>query len=195
MKLPAPALVCCLAVLFSSCGKKPKTTAHQHWTVTVGAQTREQLADALQKAGLSEQNEPESFILLVRDSPDFKISPAREELDLVVVTAEELKLPIAQWEPDIPFDEFKVKLTEAGYQLCPHDAIAALMLTMRAFEPLEFTYVATERIMGMREKRPVMRPLVPVVFTYLGVRYIVMRPLDLAFQAPRRYIAVRPRKR
>ena len=148
----------------------------------------------LGETNLSEQNEPESFRLLVRDSPDFKTSPTKTDLDLVVVTAEELKLPIAQWEPRIPFDEFKAKLTEAGYALCPHDAVAALMLTMRGFESLDFTYVATEPMMGMREKRPVMRPLVPVVFTYLGIPYIVMRPLDLANEAPRRYIVVRTRK-
>jgi hypothetical protein len=68
------------------------------------------------------------------------------------------------------------------------------LLTMRGVEPLEFTYVATEQIMGMREKRAVMRPLVPVVFTNGGIRYVVMRPLDVAPEAPRRYIAVRPRK-
>ena len=65
---------------------------------------------------------------------------------------------------------------------------------MRGHEPLDFTYVATERIMGMREKQPVMRPLVPVVFTHLGTIYAVMRPLDLVYGAPRRYIVVRPRK-
>ncbi len=195
MRLPQLLTLCSLAVLFSSCdGKENRTTKREHWTVTVGALTREQLVAGLRKTALSEQNEEESFILLVRDSPEFKVSPAKEELDLVVVTAEELKLPVDKWQPDVPFDEFKTKLTEAGYQLCPHDAIALLMLAIRGFEPLEFTYVATEPIMGMREKRPVMRPLVPVVFTYLGVPYIVMRPLDLANEAPRRYIVVRPRK-
>jgi hypothetical protein len=173
---PTPAAICCIAVLISSCEKKPKTTARQHWTVTVGAETREELADGLRKSTLSEQNEAESFILLARDSPDFKISPRKEELDLVVLTAEELKLPTAQSGPELPFDDFKAKLAAAGYQLCPHDAVAKLLLAIRGFEPLEFTYVATEQIMGMREKR------------------LVMRPLDLAPEAPRRYIAVRPRK-
>jgi hypothetical protein len=51
-----------------------------------------------------------------------------------------------------------------------------------------------ERITGMREKQPVMRPLVPVVFTYLGTTYAVMRPLDLVYHAPRRYIVARPRQ-
>jgi hypothetical protein len=166
----------------------------RQWTVTVGEQTREQLFAQLRKSSISEQNELESFILLVKDSPDFKLSPAKEELDLIVVTAEELGLPIARWKPLIPFDEFKAKVLEAGYKLCPHDAIALLLLSIRGHEPLEFTYVATERIMGMREKLPVMRPLVPVVFTYLGTTYVVMRPLDLVEGAPRRYIVVRPRK-
>lgn len=162
--------------------------------MTVGEQSREQLYDRLRKTSISEQDEDESFILLVKDSPDFKISPTREELDLVIVTAEELRLPTAQWEPLIPFDEFKAKVIEAGYKLCPHDAIALLLLAIRGHEPLDFTYVATERIMGMREKQPVMRPLVPVVFTYLGTPYVVMRPLDLVYHAPRRYIVVKPRK-
>ncbi len=113
---------------------------------------------------------------------------------MIVVTADELGLPTALWEPLIPFDEFKAKVLEAGYKLCPHDAVALLVLSIRGHEPLEFTYVATERIMGMREKQPVMRPLVPVVFTYLGVTYIVMRPLDLVYEAPRRYIVARPRR-
>jgi len=162
--------------------------------VTVGALTREQLVAGLRKTTLSEQNEDESFILLVRDSPEFKISPAKEKLDLVVVTAEELQLPVDKWQPDVPFDEFKTKVTEAGYELVPHDGIAAFLLALRGSEALKFTYVATEPIMGMREKRAVSRPLVPVVFTHLGVPYAVMRPLDLASEAPRRYIVVRPRK-
>jgi hypothetical protein len=193
MRRLAPTLLCSLAFVFSACRKKAETSTHEHWTVTVGGQTREQLVDQLRKTTLSEQNEAESFILLVRDSPDFKLTPKKEELDLVVVTAEELKLPVKEWEPVMPFDQFKAKLTAAGYQLCPHDAIAMLMLAIRGFEPLEFTYVATEPIVGMREERPVMRPLAPVVFTYLGSPYIVMRPLDLTFGAPRRYIVVRPR--
>jgi hypothetical protein len=164
-----------------------------HWTVTVGVQTREQLFDRLKKTSISEQNEDESFILLVKDSPEFKISSTKEELDLVIVTAEELKLPVELWEPLIPFDEFKAKVTEAGYRLCPHDAVALLVLSIRGHEPLDFTYVAMERIMGMREKRPVMRPLVPVVFTYLGTPYVVMRPLDLVYHAPRRYVVAKPR--
>jgi len=186
-------LISSLVVLGSSCGRKTETTGPGHWKVTVGVESREQLYERLRKTNISEQNEDESFILLVKDSPDFKISPTREELDLVVVTAEELRLPIAQWEPLIPFDEFKAKVIEAGYRLCPHDAIALFLLSLRGHEPLDFTYVATERIMGMREKQPVMRPLVPVVFTYLGTPYVVMRPLDLVHSAPRRYIVVKPR--
>jgi hypothetical protein len=193
IKLIRLLLICCLAVLGLGCGKKPATTERLSWTVTVGEQSREQLYERLRKSTISEQNEDESFILLVKESPDFKVSAKREELDLVVVTAEQLRLPVAQWEPLIPFDEFKAKLIEAGYQLCPHDAIALLMLSMRGHEPLEFTYVATERIMGMREKHPVSRPLVPVVFTHLGTPYIVMRPLDLVHGAPRRYVVVKPR--
>lgn len=162
--------------------------------VAVGADTRTELVDRLRKVRLSEQDEAESFILLVKDSPEFKLSRTKEKLDLVVVTADELKLPVDRWQPDIPFAEFKAKVLEAGYQLCPHDAVAALMLSMNGFEPLEFTYVAMEPITGMREKRPVMRPLVPVVFTYQGMPYVVMRPLDLVAGAPRRYIVVRPRK-
>ena len=186
-------LICCLAVLDFGCGKKTEKADGPTWTVTVGEQTREQLFERLRKTSISEQNEDESFILLVRDAPDFKMHPRKEELDLVVVTAEELKLPVALWEPLIPFDEFKAKVLEAGYELCPHEAIASLMLSIRGHEPLDFTYVATERIMGMREKHPVSRPLVPVVFTYLGVPYIVMRPLDLVHEAPRRYVVVKPR--
>jgi hypothetical protein len=187
-------LVCSIAVLSSNCGKKTEKTERRSWTVTAGVQGREQLVERLRRSSISEQNEDESFILLVKNSPEFQISPAKEELDLIVVTAEELGLPIALWEPLIPFDEFKAKVMEAGYKLCPHDAVALLVLSIRGHEPLEFTYVAMERIMGMREKQPVMRPLVPVVFTYLGVTYIVMRPLDLVYEAPRRYIVVRPRK-
>jgi hypothetical protein len=188
-------LVCGVAALLSSsCGRKPEKKERSHWTVTVGDQSREQLFGRLRKSSLSEQNEDESFILLVKDAPDFKISPTKEELDLVVVTAEELGLPVALWEPLIPFDEFKTKVTEAGYKLCPHDAVALLMLAIRGHEPLEFTYVATEPVMSVREKMPVRRPLVPVVFTHLGVPYIVMRPLDLVYGAPRRYIVVKPRK-
>lgn len=195
MKLIRLVLVCGVAaVLGSGCGKKSGKTERTHWTVTVGEQSREQLFDRLRKISLSEQNEDESFILLVKDSPDFKISPAKEELDLVVVSADELKLPVSHWNLRIPFDEFRVKVTEAGYKLCPHDAVALLMLAIRGHEPLEFTYVATEAIMGMREKVPERRRLVPVVFTYLGVPYIVMRPLDLVDVAPRRYIVVKPRK-
>lgn len=195
MKLVRLMLVCGVAaVLGSSCGRKSEKTERSRWTVTVGDQSREQLFDRLRKASLSEQNEDESFILLVKDSPDFKISPTKEELDLVVVTAEELKLPVSRWNLRIPFDEFTAKVTEAGYTLCPHDAVALLMLAIRGHEPLEFTYVAMEPIMGMREKRPEMRPLVPVVFTHLGVPYIVMRPLDLVDVAPRRYIVAKPRK-
>lgn len=194
MKLMRLMLVCSIAVLCSSCGRKPEKTERLHWTVTVGLQSREQLVDLLRKSSISEQNEDESFILLVQNSPEFQISPTKEELDLVVVTAEELRLPTALWEPLIPFDEFKAKVTEAGYKLCPHDAIALLLLSIRGHEPLDFTYVATERIMGMREKQPVTRPLVPVVFTYLGITYVVMRPLDLVYEAPRRYIVVRPRR-
>jgi hypothetical protein len=194
MKLMRLILVCSIAVLCSSCGRKPKKAERLHWTVTAGLQSREQLVDRLRKSSISEQNEDESFILLVQNSPEFQISPTKEELDLVVVTAEELRLPTALWEPLIPFDEFKAKVTEAGYKLCPHDAIALLLLSIRGHEPLDFTYVATERIMGMREKQPVTRPLVPVVFTYLGITYVVMRPLDLVYDAPRRYIVVRPRR-
>lgn len=195
MQLIRLMLVCGVAaVVSSSCERKPGKTARSHWTVTVGEQSREQLFDRLRKSSLSEQNEDESFVLLVKDSSDFKISPTKEELDLVVVTAEELRLPVDLWAPLIPFDEFKAKVTEAGYKLCPHDAVALLMLAMRGHEPLEFTYVAMERIMSVREKMPVRRPLVPVVFTYQGVPYIVMRPLDLAHPAPRRYIVVKPRK-
>ncbi|HYJ03799.1 MAG TPA: hypothetical protein VEX43_01605 [Chthoniobacterales bacterium] len=162
--------------------------------MTVGEQSREQLFERLRKISLSEQNEDESFILLVKDSPDFKISPTKEDLDLIVVSADELKLPVSRWNLRIPFDEFTAKVTEAGYKLCPHDAVALLMLAIRGHEPLEFTYVAMEPIMGMREKVPERRPLVPVVFTYLGVPYIVMRPLDLVDVAPRRYVLVKPRK-
>jgi len=195
MKLIRLMLVCGVAaVLGSSCGKKPEKSERSHWTVTVGEHSREQLFDRLKKTSLSEQDEDESFILLVKDSPDFKISPTKEELDLVVVTAEELKLPVSRWNLRIPLDEFRVKVTEAGYKLCPHDAVALLMLAIRGHEPLDFTYVATEPITGMREKRPEMRSLVPVVFTHLGVPYIVMRPLDLVDVAPRRYIVVKPRK-
>jgi len=186
-------LVCGLAVLGPGCGRKPEAPKRGHWTVTVGEQTREQLFDRLRKMPISNQNEAESFTLLVKDSPDFQVSPTKEKLDLVVVTAEELGLPVALWEPLIPFEEFKAKVTEAGYKLCPHDAAALLLIALRAHEPLDFTYVAMERIMGMREKQPVMRPLVPVVFTYLGTTYAVMRPLDLVHGAPRRYIVAKPR--
>ena len=195
MKLIRLILICAVAaVLGSSCGRRSEKTERAHWTVTVGEQSREQLVERLRKSSLSEQNEDESFILLVKDAPDFQMSPTKEQLDLVVVTAEELKLPVARWEPLIPFDEFKAKVEEAGYKLLPHDAVALLMLAIRGHEPLEFTYVATERIMSVREKMPVRRPLVPVVFTYLGVPYIVMRPLDLVHGAPRRYVVVKPRK-
>lgn len=187
-------LVCGIAVLGPSCGKKTEKNERPSWAVTTGAQSREQLVDRLRRSSISEQNEDESFIFLVKNSPEFQISPVKEDLDLIVVTAEELRLPTALWEPLIPFDEFKAKVTEAGYKLCPHDAVAQLVLSIRGHEPLEFTYVATERIMGMREKLPVMRPLVPVVFTHLGITYVVMRPLDLVYHAPRRYIVVRPRK-
>ena len=187
-------LVCSIAVLTSGCGRKPERMERLQWTVRAGEQSREQLFNRLRKSAISEQEESESFILLVKDSPEFQISATKEDLDLVVVTAEELGLPIALWKPLIPFDEFKTKVMEAGYKLCPHDAVALLVLSIRGHEPLEFTYVATERIMGMREKLPVMRPLVPVVFTHLGVTYVVMRPLDLVDHAPRRYIVVRPRK-
>ncbi len=125
MRLSRLLTLCCLAVLFSSCDRKENRTAkREQWTVTVGALTREQLVAGLRKTALSEQQEDESFILLVRDSPEFKISPAKEELDLVVVTAEELKLPVDKWQPEVPFDEFKTKITEAGYELVPHDGIA-----------------------------------------------------------------------
>jgi hypothetical protein len=194
IKLSGLILVCSVAVITSSCGRKPERTERLQWTVKVGEQSREQLFDRLRKSSISEQDELESFTLLVKNSPDFQISPTKEELDLVVVTADELKLPIALWEPLIPFDEFKAKVMEAGYNLCPHDAVALLVLSIRGHEPLEFTYVAMERIMGMREKQPVMRPLVPVVFTYLGATYAVMRPLDLVHGAPRQYIVVKPRK-
>lgn len=194
MKLMRLMLVCGLALLGLGCGRKPETPERGHWTVTVGEQSREQLFDHLKKLPISNQNEPESFVLLVKDSPEFQISPTKETLDLVVVTAEELGLPVALWGPLIPFEEFKAKVTEAGYKLCPHDAAALLLIAIRAYEPLEFTYVAMERITGMREKQPVMRPLVPVIFTYLGTTYVVMRPLDLVHSAPRRYVVVRPRK-
>lgn len=194
MKLMRLMLVFSIAVVSFGCGRKPEKTERLHWTVTVGGQSREQLVERLRNASISEQNEDESFILLVKDSPEFQISPKKEELDLVVVTAEELRLPTALWEPRIPFDEFKTKVTEAGYKLCPHDAVALLVLSIRGHDPLDFTYVAMERIMGMREKQQVMRPLVPVVFTYLGTTYVVMRPLDLIHYAPRRYIVVRPRR-
>jgi hypothetical protein len=187
-------LICALVLFGWGCGRKSETAERAHWTVTVGEQSREQLFDRLKKLPISNQNEPESFILLVRDSPEFRISPTKEVLDLVVVTAEELGLPVALWEPLIPFEEFKAKVTQAGYKLCPHDATALLLTVIRAYEPLEFTFVAMERITGMREKQPVMRPLVPVVFTYLGTAYVVMRPLDLVHSAPRRYVVVRPRK-
>jgi hypothetical protein len=193
-KLKRLILVCSLAVFTSGCGRKPARTERLQWTVRVGEQSREQLFDRLRKSSISEQDEIESFILLVKDSPEFQISPIKEDLDLVVVTAEELGLPIALWEPLIPFDEFKAKVIEAGYKLCPHDAVALLVLSIHGHEPLDFTYVATERIMGMREKQPVMRPLVPVVFSDLGITYVVMRPLDLVYHAPRQYIVVRPRR-
>jgi hypothetical protein len=193
MKLLHLILIGSVAILFPGCEKK-NSAEQLRWIVTVGEHSREQLFDRLRKSSISEQNEDESFLLLVKNSSDFKISPKKEELDLVVVTAEELRLPIAQWEPLIPFDEFKAKVTEAGYKLCPHDAVALLVLSIRGHDPLDFTYVATERIMGMRETQPVMRPLVPVVFTYLGRTYVVMRPLDLIHYAPRRYIVVRPRR-
>lgn|GEM_PF-4950791 len=194
IKLKCVILVWSIAVITSGCGRKPEGIERLQWTVRVGEQSREQLFDRLRKSSISEQNEDESFILLVKNSPEFQISPTKEELNLVVVTAEELGLPTALWEPLIPFDDFKAKVTEAGYRLCPHDAVALLVLSIRGHEPLEFTYVATERIMGMREKLPVMRPLVPVVFTYLGVTYVVMRPLDLVHGAPRRYVVARPRR-
>jgi hypothetical protein len=142
--------------------------------VTVGDQSREQLFGHLTKVSISNQNEAESFILLVKDSPGFQISSTRETLDLVLVTAEELGLPVALWEPLIPFEDFNAKVTQAGYKLCPHDAAALLLIAIRAHEPLDFTYVAMEPIMGMREKQPVMRPL--------------------AHDAPRRYIVAKPRK-
>jgi hypothetical protein len=186
-------LFCSLVALSLGCGRKPEKTQRTQWTVIVGTQSREQLFDRLSKSSISGQNEIEQFPLLVRDSPEFKISPAREELELVVVTAQQLDLPTARWEPEIPLEEFKAKVAEAGYRLCPHDAIVELILTIRGHEPLEFTYVATEPITGMREKQPVMRPLMPVVFTHLGVSYIVMRPLDLTAFAPRRYIVAKPR--
>lgn len=194
MELMRLMLVCGLAILGLGCGRKAEAPQRSHWTVEVGDQSRQQLFDRLTKMPISNQKEAESFILLVRDSPEFQISPTKEKLDLVVVTAEELGLPVARWEPLIPFEEFKAKVTEAGYKLCPHDAVASLLIALRAHEPLEFTYVAMERIMGMREKLPVMRPLVPVVFTYLGTTYVVMRPLDLVHHAPRRYIVVKPRR-
>ena len=194
IKLKRLILVCSIAVLTSGCGRKPERREPLQWTVRVGEQSREQLFDRLRKSSISEQDEAESFILLVKNSPEFQISPTKEELDLVVVTADELGLPTARWEPLIPFDEFKAKVMEAGYKLCPHDAVALLVLSIRGHEPLEFTYVAMERITGMREKQPVMRPLVPVVFAHLGITYIVMRPLDLVHGAPRRYIVVRPRR-
>lgn len=194
IKLKRLILLCSIAIFTSGCGRKPERMERLQWTVRVGEQSREQLYNRLRKSSISEQDEDESFILLVKNSPEFQISPTKEELDLVVVIAEELGLPIALWKPLIPFDEFKAKVTEAGYQLCPHDAVALLVLSIRGHEPLEFTYVATERIMGMREKQPVMRPLVPVVFTHLGVTYVVMRPLDLVDGAPRRYIVARPRR-
>lgn len=193
MKLLHLILIGGVAILFPGC-EKENSAEQPHWTVTVGEQSREQLVERLRKASISEQNEDESFILLVKDSSEFQISPKKEELDLVVVTAEELRLPTALWEPRIPFDEFKTKVIEAGYKLCPHDAVALLLPSIRGHEPLAFTYIAMERIMGMREKQPVMRPLVPVVFTYLGQTYAVMRPLDLVPGAPRRYVVVRPRK-
>lgn len=194
MKQTRLLLLCSFVALWLGCGPKPKQTQRSQWTVIVGTQSREQLFDRLTKSSISDQDEPEKFPLLVRDSPEFKISPAREELDLVVVTAEQLHLPTAQWEPKIPLEEFKAKLAEAGYRLCPHDAIVELILAIRGNEPLDFTYVPTEPITGMREKQPVMRPLVPVVFTYLGVSYLVMRPLDLTDHAPRQYIVVKVRK-
>jgi hypothetical protein len=186
-------LLCSLVAFSLGCGRKPEKTQPTQWTVIVGTQSREQLFDRLSKSSISEQNENEKFSLLVRDSPEFKISPAREELELVVVTAEQLDLPTARWGQEIPLEEFKAKVAEAGYRLCPHDAIVEFILTVRGHEPLEFTYVATEPITGMHEKQPVMRPLVPVVFTHLGVSYIVMRPLDLIAHAPRRYIVAKPR--
>jgi hypothetical protein len=191
MKQTRLLLLCSFVALWLGCGRKPEKAQRSQWTVIVGTQSREQLFDRLSKSSISEQNELEKFLLLVRDSPEFKISPAREELELVVVTAEQLRLPTARWEPGIPLDEFKTKVAEAGYRLCPHDAVAELILAIRGHEPLDFTYVATEPITGMREKQPVMRPLVPVVFTHLGVSYIVMRPLDLTSYAPRRYIVAK----
>jgi len=194
MKQTRLLLLCSFVALWLGCGRKPEKAQRSQWTVIVGTQSREQLFDRLSKSSISEQNELEKFLLLVRDSPEFKISLAREELELVVVTAEQLRLPTARWEPGIPLDEFKAKVAEAGYRLCPHDAVAELILTIRGHEPLDFTYVATEPITGMREKQPVMRPLVPVVFTHLGVSYIVMRPLDLTLYAPRRYIVAKVRR-
>jgi len=194
MKQTRLLLLCSFVALWLGCGRKPEKAQRSQWTVIAGTQSREQLFDRLSKSSISEQNEPEKFTLLVRDSPEFKISPARQELELVVVTAEQLRLPTARWEPGIPLDEFKAKVAEAGYRLCPHDAVAELILTIRGHEPLDFTYVATEPITGMREKQPVMRPLVPVVFTHLGVSYIVMRPLDLTSFAPRRYIVAKVRR-
>ena len=93
-------LICSLALRGSSCGGKNETTGRSHWTVTVGGESREQLYERLRKTSISEQNEDESFLLLVKDSPDFKVSPTREELDLVVVTAEELRLPTAMGAAD-----------------------------------------------------------------------------------------------
>ncbi len=113
------------------------------WTVWVGEQSRDQVVDRLRRSSISEQNEDEGFILLVKNSPEFQISPTAEELDLIVVTADELGLPTALWEPLIPFDAFKAKVLEAGYKLCPHDAVALLVLSIRGHETVEFTYVAT----------------------------------------------------
>lgn len=186
-RFAVPLLVVCAVLVFHR-----DVNAESVWTVTVGGQDRDELVNRLVHSNVSEEGgvkkEIETFHLLVQNSPQFQISPTKQELDLVMVTAEQLKLPTTKWGVSIPFEQFKEKVREAGYELCPHDAAIPLVLSLRG--SVEFTYVATEPIMGLVDHRR----LIPVVFTNLGIPYIVMRPLDLATPAPRQYFVVRPRK-
>ena len=182
-----PLLLICAVFVIS-----PSVKGGSVWTVTVGELNRETLVNRLIHSNISEEGgvkkEEESFHLLVKNSTQFQVSPMKQELDLVIVTADQLKLPVTKWGVSIPFDQFKEKVRQAGYELCPHDAAVLLVLSLHG--SVEFTYVATEPIVGLVDHRP----LIPVVFTYLGTPYIVMRPLDLVAPAPRQYFVVKPRK-
>ena len=83
IKLKRLVLICDFAVITSGCGRKPERTDRLQWTVRVGEQSREQLYDRLRKSSVSEQDERESFILLVKNSSEFKISPTQEDFDLL----------------------------------------------------------------------------------------------------------------